>query len=193
VWSPKGEASARVRRVEAEPLSSSLALVSAAPDEASWNELRRRADRLAILSPRQDAFAAREGVGEPPSQAVEIFAHYHHLDLFPALAVDRPPSAGENRRLVEEAMRLAERSTVDGVNVVLPRTVATSREGIELVAALRSRLAESKKPLVVTVLGEPRPLQGGLEDLTEVYVTNADRSSRLDIAEAPLRFVRPGA
>ena len=192
VWSPQGETAASIRRVEAEPLSPSLALVSASPDEGTWNELRRRVDRLAILSPRQSVMAARDNGDERATLAVEIFARYHHLDLFPALTIDQPLPGAESRRIVDEAARMVAPASVDGLNLVLPRAVAGTREGIELVSSLRSRVAEAKKRLVVTVLGEGSP-PASLENVAEVYVADAERPSRLEIADAPLRLVRPGA
>ena len=190
VWSPKGEASARVRRIDAEPLSAALALVSASPSEASWNELRRRADRLSIISPRAAIAANAESDGRS-TLAVEIFAHYHHLEIFPALSVDRRPDPTEARRLVEQAVRAVGAPQVDGLNLVIAPAVASSREGMNFVTDLRSRLNEKRKPLIVTVLGSTVP--HGLDDVADVFVADGARGSTLEVAESPLRLVKPGA
>jgi len=190
VWSPKGEASAQVRRIETQPLSPALAVVSASPNDASWNELRRRADRLSIVSPR-GAVAADAESDARATLAVEIFARYHRLHIFPALAVDRHPAPPEARRLVDQALRSVQSSDVDGLNLVVAPAIVSSREGLDLVSTLRSRLTEKHKALIVTVLG--RSVPQGLDDIADVFVTDADRASALELAEAPLRLVRPGA
>jgi hypothetical protein len=190
VWSPDGEASAQIRRIETEPLLPALALVSASPNEASWNELRRRADRLSIVSPR-GAVTANTEPDARATLAVEIFARYHHLNIFPALAMDRRPQPPEARRLIEEALRAVQSSDVDGLNLVIAPAVASSAEGLDLVSTIRSRLQAKRKSLIVTVLG--RSVPRGLDDIADVFVADAEHASTFEVAEAPLRLVRPGA
>ena len=79
---------------------------------------------------------------------------------------------------------------MDGLNLVIAPAVASSREGLDLVSALRSRLREKRKPLIVTVLG--RSVPHGLDDIADVFVAEADHGA-LEVAEAPLRLVKPGA
>jgi hypothetical protein len=193
VWSEQGEAAARIRRVETDPLCPALVLLAASPDEASWSELRRRADELSILSPRGGAGRAGGEGDERASQAVEIFARYHRLDIFPAIVADRRPTAAETRRLVEAATRAARGSAADGVNLLIAPEIAGTKEGLELVSAVRSGMNNTHKPLIVTVLGASRSVPRGLDDLTNVFVLSDERSSRFEVAEEPLRLVQPGA
>ncbi|HSD10381.1 MAG TPA: hypothetical protein VLF14_05335, partial [Candidatus Binatia bacterium] len=193
VWNPQGEASARIRRVETDPLSPALVLLAASPDEASWSELRRRADRLSILSPRGGAAPEGGESDERPNLAVEIFARYHRLNIFPAIVVDRRATPAETRRLVEAAARAARRPGVDGVNLVIPPDLAGTKQGFDLVSAVRSGVTEARKTLIVTVLGAPQLVPRSLDDLTNVFLLSDERSPRFEIAEEPLRLVQPGA
>jgi hypothetical protein len=189
VWSSKGEASARVRRVEAEPLPSSLALVAPSPDDASWNELRRRADELAIVSPTSSFADDVERDGRA-TLAIEIFARYHHLDIYPAFSVDHELQAPESQRLIARATHAAQSTDVDGINLVLTPALASSSPTAELVSALRSRLRAQHKPLIVTVLGRSVPAR--LDDVAPVFVAGPERGSGLAFAEEPIRLVQPG-
>jgi hypothetical protein len=168
-------------------------LLAGSPDEASWSELRRRADQLSILSPRGGAGQAGAVADEGASQAVEIFARYHHLNIFPAIVADHRPTPTETRRLVDAATRAARGSAVDGVNLLIAPELAGTKEGLDLVSAVRSAVNKANKPTIVTVLGASRSIPRALDDLTNVFVLTDERSSRVEIAEEPLRLVQPGA
>jgi hypothetical protein len=193
VWSAQGEASARIRHIETAPLSPALVLLAGSPDEASWSELRRRADQLSILSPRGGAGQAGAVADEGASQAVEIFARYHHLNIFPAIVADHRPTPTETRRLVDAATRAARGSAVDGVNLLIAPELAGTKEGLDLVSAVRSAVNKANKPTIVTVLGASRSIPRALDDLTNVFVLTDERASHVEIAEEPLRLVQPGA
>ena len=173
-------------------------------DALAGVEYQRRWERLAyelsgsyaVPAQRADDFLAGRASGEGDeraSQAVEIFARYHHLDIFPAIVADRRSTPAETHRLVEAATRAAHGSAADGVNLLIAPELAGTKEGLELVSAIRSGMNTMHKPLIVTVLGASRSVPRGLDDLTNVFVLSDERSPRFEVAEEPLRLVQPGA
>ncbi|MGH7856850.1 MAG: hypothetical protein ACREQY_05920, partial [Candidatus Binatia bacterium] len=191
VWNESGEASARVRRVDARPLPRRFGIVAAAPSADAWDRLRRDADDLWAVSPR--AFAWNRGkaatVGTP-DLALRIFVRHHHMEFLPAVTLRELPTGPEWSSFARKVREWGADGRFDGVNVILEAAPRDPSALAERLGRLRSDLVALGKDLVLTL---PR---GGVA-LPVVpegawFAGGPSASASFGLARAPLVLVGSG-
>jgi hypothetical protein len=187
VWNADGDASALVRRVEAEPLERRIALISPQPSESAFAGLRERVDELWAVSPR--LFGWRAGAPRmlgTTDRALDIFVHHHHLAVHPAVAVDALPPAADWERFSAQMLRWADSPQFSGLNLVIDRVAQDDAARVE---GLRRTLAAHGKHLTVTLVDAAQDRTDSPDN--NWFARASAGAGSFQVASVPLRLV-PG-
>ena len=190
VWAEDGNASVRIKRVEAKPLPARAAIVAAVPGAGVWDELRRQVDELATISPRY--YTWKEGRGSQnggDDAALSIFASHHRLHLLPAVDVQLDASRPDVAAFNSQILRWAREPGIDGLNLIVSRDLATNAAWRKIVNELRGQLRDEDRQLAVTVSEQNGELPGGLREFGNIYAMQGGSSAAFEIAVAPMSLV----
>lgn len=151
-------ASVNIAQVKATPIYPKNAIVAPVLAENLWIKLREQSEQITAISPRYfswvdskpDAFAVN-------NSTMEIFAHYHHLPLIPALSISADTPLTDAAALVEQAVVWASNSNYHGLNIMLKNTM-TEAKWRHVLDDLDNRMHEIDKMLSITIMEDEKQL-----------------------------------
>jgi hypothetical protein len=147
-----GDVSVHLAQVSATPLFLKGAIVTPTVGAATWSQLRQQAEALSMISPRYFAWTG----GKPQDSGVrdttiDIFTHYNHLKLLPALAIDEDTPLSDTAALTEQALIWALDPAYGGLNIIL-KSPADKAKWQSFLNDLNNRMGKAGKILAVTLL-----------------------------------------
>ncbi|MEA2626480.1 MAG: hypothetical protein QOD06_2525 [Candidatus Binatota bacterium] len=179
VWDEdSAKASARVLKFAARPMFERAAIVPASPAESEWRALREQAPELTTVSPRYFRWENGAGSTAPRDTSLEIFAHYQHWRLLPAVRIAGALADPERRALAAEVSRWAADPAFHGINLILDGGEAN--EWTAWLERVRGSLAQDGKRLAITWVGARGPRNSTTSD----FFLPASGETGLEIASA---------
>lgn len=170
-----GKAAVRLAQVSATPLFPKGGIVGSAQGNAAWEQLRRYAQELSMVSPSYFSWInGKPRTAEVDDRTIEFFARYHRLTFLPALFIDADTPLSDASALTEQALTWLRDPAYDGLNIVLNSTMA-GNEWKAFLSELNRRMGKLDKTLAVTLLdSKERPMTAVKHDHVLLVAAHTD-------------------
>ena len=180
-------ASVSVAQVKAAPLFPKNAIVAPVLEESVWATLRQQAEQLSAISPRYFSWADRKKAEafQVSDSSMEIFAHYHHLQLLPALHISGDTPLSDASALIDQAIVWASNPDYHGLNIVLQDAMAEDKWRPAL-NKLNNKMNDIGKMLSVTIIESEEQFMATMENDPLFLV-----STKTDLLTSLPRFLYP--